>query len=100
MESIVDLLQTHLNADININSASVLKLNCEVNFIEYTVSKITKLNFLNIYTDEGNVYLRDGEVDRAIVCYSEALNLGEKSQEAVLLAMRGTAYLQRAYEYK
>jgi tetratricopeptide (TPR) repeat protein len=54
--------------------------------------------FLTTYSqDEGNVYLRTGEVDRAIDCYDRALELGDKEQEGVLLVMRGTALLQRAY---
>lgn len=47
--------------------------------------------------DEGNIYLRSGEVDQAIECYDKALSLGDKEQEGVLLVMRGTALLQRAY---
>ena len=48
----------------------------------------------------GNVHLRDGEVDQAIDCYNRALELGDNEQEGVLLVMRGTALLQRAYAYK
>lgn len=50
-----------------------------------------------MHIDEGNVYLRSGEVDMTIECYDKALLLGDKEQEGVLLVMRGTALLQRAY---
>ena len=50
-----------------------------------------------MFVDEGNVYLRNGEVDMAVECYDKALLLGDKEQEGVLLVMRGTALLQRAY---
>lgn len=43
------------------------------------------------------MYLRDGNVDMAIDCYDKAIELGDKEQEGVLLVMRGTALLQRAY---
>ena len=46
------------------------------------------------------MHLRDGEVDQAIDCYNRALELGDNEQEGVLLVMRGTALLQRAYAYK
>jgi hypothetical protein len=36
-------------------------------------------------------------VDLAIECYDKALELGDREQEGVLLVMRGTALLQRAY---
>ena len=46
------------------------------------------------------MYLRSGEVDQAIECYDKALELGDQEQEGVLLVMRGTALLQRAYVYR
>lgn len=46
---------------------------------------------------EGNVFLRGGDVDLAIECYDKALELGDREQEGVLLVMRGSALLQRAY---
>lgn len=36
-------------------------------------------------------------MDLAIECYDKALELGDREQEGVLLVMRGTALLQRAY---
>ena len=72
VENVVDLLQTHLNLQVNITSAEVLRLNYE-----------------------GNIHLRNGEVDSAIDCYDKALELGDREQEGVLLVMRGTALLQR-----
>lgn len=77
VEIVVNLLQTNLNLNVNITSAEVLKLNYE-----------------------GNVFLRSGEVDSAIDCYNKALDLGDHEQEGVLLVMRGTALLQRAYAYR
>lgn len=72
VEKVVQLLQMHLNLDINVTSADVLRLNYE-----------------------GNVHLRNGQVDSAIDCYDAALALKDKEQEGVLLVMRGTALLQR-----
>ncbi len=74
VDAVVALLQDNLNLDVNLTSANVLKLNYE-----------------------GNVYLRDGEVDKAVECYDSALALGDPGQEGVLLIMRGSAVLQRAY---
>lgn len=51
-------------------------------------------------SDEGNVHLRNGDLDQAISCYDRALQLGDPEQEGVLLVMRGTALLQRAYLYR
>lgn len=74
VETVVALLQEHLNLNVNITSAEVLRLNYE-----------------------GNVFLREGDVDKAVECYNQALALGDKEQEGVLLVMRGSALLQRAY---
>ena len=74
VETVVSLLQEHLHLKVNITSADVLRLNYE-----------------------GNVFLREGEVDYAIDRYNRALALGDKEQEGVLLVMRGSALLQRAY---
>ena len=74
VDSIVDLLQKHLDMNVNVTSAEVLRLNYE-----------------------GNILLRAGKVDDAIDKYSRALSLGDREQEGVLLVMRGTALLQRAY---
>lgn len=77
VEKVVELLQQYLNLNINVTSADVLRLNYE-----------------------GNVFLRNGQVDLAIDCYNKALELGDKEQEGVLLLMRGSALLQRAYDYR
>jgi len=77
VDTVVELLQTYLNLPVNLTSAEVLRLNYE-----------------------GNVFLRNGDVDRAIDCYDKALELGDREQEGVLLVMRGTALLQRAYAYR
>jgi tetratricopeptide (TPR) repeat protein len=74
VETVVSLLQEHMHLTVNVTSAEVLRLNYE-----------------------GNVFLREGEVDQAIECYNKALALGDKEQEGVLLVMRGSALLQRAY---
>lgn len=77
VENAVDLLQKHLGLNVNVTSAEVLRLNYE-----------------------GNIHLRNGEVDLAIECYDKGLELGDTEQEGVLLVMRGTAFLQRAYACK
>ncbi|RYH18681.1 hypothetical protein EON65_26945, partial [archaeon] len=51
------------------------------------------------------MYLRAGQLDRAIDCYDKALQLNsgtgtETQLNGILLLMRGTALLQRAYMYK
>lgn len=74
VDNIVDLLDKHLDLSVNVTSAEVLRLNYE-----------------------GNINLRAGKVDEAITYYTNALSLGDKDQEGVLLVMRGTALLQRAY---
>jgi tetratricopeptide (TPR) repeat protein len=74
VESVASLLKMHLSLDINATSAEALRLNYE-----------------------GNVHLRNGDVDQAIECYNIALEMGDKEQEGVLLVMRGTAFLQRCY---
>ena len=43
------------------------------------------------------MHLREGSVDLAIDCYDKAIEFGDQEQEGVLLLMRGTALLQRAY---
>jgi len=45
----------------------------------------------------GNVSVRNWEVVIAVEFYAKSLLLGDKEQEGVLLVMRGTALLQRAY---
>lgn len=77
VDAVVSLLQSELKLNVNMTSAAVLRLNYE-----------------------GNVHLRNGEVDLAVDCYDRALELGDKEQEGVLLVMRGTALLQRAYACK
>ena len=74
VDSVVNLLKSHLSLDINATSAEALRLNYE-----------------------GNVHLRNGDVDLAVSCYNTALGMGDKEQEGVLLVMRGTALLQRCY---
>jgi tetratricopeptide (TPR) repeat protein len=74
VDAVVSLLEENLGVNVNMTAAQVLKLNYE-----------------------GNVYLRDGEVDKAIDSYSGALRIGDSNQEGILLIMRGSALLQRAY---
>jgi hypothetical protein len=52
---VAELLQNHFQLKINITSAEVLRLNCE-----------------------GNIYLRNGEVDMTINYYEKALSMGGK----------------------
>jgi tetratricopeptide (TPR) repeat protein len=49
---------------------------------------------------KGNSHLDKGEISSAIQCYDRALDAGYKDQEGVLLVMRATAYLQRAYNHR
>ena len=77
VDTVVSLLKTHLSLDVNTTSAEALRLNYE-----------------------GNVHLRNGDVDKAIDCYNTALGLGDGEQEGILLVMRGTALLQRCYVYR
>jgi hypothetical protein len=77
VESVVELLKENLNLNINTTAAEVLRLNYEE-----------------------NVYLKSDEVNLAIDAYNKALAIGDKEQEGVLLVMRGTALLQRAYAYR
>eukprot|EP00601_Ochromonadales_sp_CCMP2298_P005002 CAMPEP_0173193130 /NCGR_PEP_ID=MMETSP1141-20130122/13794_1 /TAXON_ID=483371 /ORGANISM="non described non described, Strain CCMP2298" /LENGTH=336 /DNA_ID=CAMNT_0014117445 /DNA_START=151 /DNA_END=1161 /DNA_ORIENTATION=- len=74
VDRIVELLETHLELEINRTTSVVLKLNYE-----------------------GNMLLKIGEVDTAIKCYDKAMEMRDKEQEGVLLVMRGTALLQRTY---
>ena len=66
VDSIVDLLQAHLDMNVNVTSAEVLRLNYE-----------------------GNILLRAGKVDDAIDKYSRALSLGGWGQEGVCMHGRG-----------
>jgi tetratricopeptide (TPR) repeat protein len=77
VEAVVELLQVNLKLDLNFTAAEVLRLNYE-----------------------GNLHLKSGKVDLAIEFYDKALAFGDKEQEGVLLVMRGTALLQRAYAYR
>jgi tetratricopeptide (TPR) repeat protein len=74
VQSVVELLQTHLDLNVNYTSAEVLRLNYE-----------------------GNAHLTNGNLDAAINCYNQAIELGDPEQEGVLLVMRGSALLQRAF---
>ena len=62
--------------------------------INTTAAEVLRLNY------EENVYLKSDEVNLAIDAYNKALAIGDKEQEGVLLVMRGTALLQRAYAYR
>ena len=58
VETVVQLLKTHLYLDVNTTSAEVLRLNYE-----------------------GNIHLRNGNIGQAIDCYNLALQMGDKEQE-------------------
>jgi len=49
---------------------------------------------------EGNAHLDRNEVTQAIACYNRAIDAGFKDQEGVILVMRSTAYLQRAFAHR
>ena len=48
----------------------------------------------------GNEYLDKGEISPAIDAYNRAMASNYKEQEGVLLVMRATAYLQRAFNHR
>lgn len=52
------------------------------------------------YNFEGNAHLDSNDVSKAIECYDKAIATGWADQEGVLLVMRATAYLQRAYAHR
>lgn len=52
------------------------------------------------FTYQGNQHLGKGELTEAIVCYNKALDTGYESQEGILLLLRATAYLKRAFEHQ
>ena len=52
------------------------------------------------FTYQGNQHLGKGELTEAIVCYNKALATGYESQEGILLLLRATAYLKRAFEHQ
>uniref|UniRef100_A0A7R9U417 Uncharacterized protein n=1 Tax=Pinguiococcus pyrenoidosus TaxID=172671 RepID=A0A7R9U417_9STRA len=49
---------------------------------------------------EGNAHLDRNEVTQAIASYNKAIDAGFKDQEGVILVMRSTAYLQRAFSHR
>jgi tetratricopeptide (TPR) repeat protein len=49
---------------------------------------------------EGNAHLDKGDITKAIQSYDKALAAGYEDQEGVLLVMRATAYLQRAFHHR
>lgn len=57
----------------------------------------------NVYANNKNKNeptSRSAEITKAIQAYNKALATGYKPQEGVLLVMRATAYLQRAFEHR
>lgn len=67
-------------------------------FLHVSVTKpaaeCLKYNFL------GNAHLDKKEIGEAIKCYDKAMATGWTDQEGVVLVMRATAYLQRAYSHR
>jgi predicted RNA polymerase sigma factor len=49
---------------------------------------------------QGNTFLKNGDVNKALECYNTALSVCDDDQQCALLVMRGTALLQRAYDCK
>lgn len=52
------------------------------------------------YTYKGNQSLRKGDLTDAIVSYNKALATGYENQEGIILLLRATAYLKRAFEHQ
>ena len=48
----------------------------------------------------GNAHLEKGEITEAIDAYDRAINTGYEDQEGVVLLMRATAYLKRAFNHQ
>lgn len=92
---VADLLSDSLGIEVNKNSVNILQLNSKhlQAFKTYALIAV-------VLIDVGNRFLRNGNVDSAIKCYNEALNLGDPAQEGILHFMRGTAHLQRSYSLR
>ena len=52
------------------------------------------------YNYQGNQHLERGEISEAIDCYRKSIATGYADQEGVVLLMRSTAYLKRAFEHQ
>eukprot|EP00553_Chaetoceros_curvisetus_P007290 CAMPEP_0204618938 /NCGR_PEP_ID=MMETSP0717-20131115/5446_1 /ASSEMBLY_ACC=CAM_ASM_000666 /TAXON_ID=230516 /ORGANISM="Chaetoceros curvisetus" /LENGTH=264 /DNA_ID=CAMNT_0051632805 /DNA_START=138 /DNA_END=932 /DNA_ORIENTATION=+ len=52
------------------------------------------------YTYQGNAHLEKNELDKAISSYNAALNTGYDAQEGIVLLLRATAYLKRAFQHQ
>ena len=52
------------------------------------------------YTYEGNAHLEKNELGQAIACYNAALATNYEPQEGILLLLRATAYLKRAFAHQ
>lgn len=62
--------------------------------VDSTACECLKWNY------QGNNHLEQGEVSKAIDCYGRAIGTGYADQEGVVLLMRSTAYLKRAFEHQ
>jgi tetratricopeptide (TPR) repeat protein len=52
------------------------------------------------YTYEGNAYLEQNSLGEAIACYNSALATNYQPQKGILLLLRATAYLKRAFAHQ
>ena len=52
------------------------------------------------FTYEGNASLENGELSDAIASYNSALATNYEAQEGILLLLRATAYLKRAFQHQ
>lgn len=52
------------------------------------------------YTYQGNAHLEKNELAHAISSYNAALNTGYDAQEGIVLLLRATAYLKRAFQHQ
>eukprot|EP01083_Nonionella_stella_P138727 422244_1 len=62
------------------------------------ISVIARDSLKLTYT--GNAYLEKNQLTEAIASYSAALDTGYDPQEGILLLLRATAYLKRAFEHQ
>jgi len=66
----------------------------QVQGVDPTACECLKWNY------RGNAHLDKGEISQAIKAYDRAIETGYQEQEGVILVMRATAYLQRAFNHR
>jgi len=72
----------------------ILTKHMDIEGIDSSAAECLKHNY------EGNAHLERGELSRAIESYDRAVATGYAPQEGVVLLMRSTAYLKRAFRHQ